>query len=102
MNWSRFDGTNPIHSVSIRPAGLISLIFFNPNIRYLFLDGESHFEVELSRISSMQILTDGTSPGGETQIKTSKYLVLKLGKDSVQLKSQRTRSSSVASICLIS
>lgn len=35
------------------------------NVRYLFLDGESHFEVELSRISSMQILTDGTSPGGE-------------------------------------
>ncbi|TKS87171.1 Zinc finger FYVE domain-containing protein 21 [Collichthys lucidus] len=34
------------------------------NHRYLFLDGESHFEVELSRISSMQILTDGSSPGG--------------------------------------
>uniref|UniRef100_A0A7N6BD79 FYVE-type domain-containing protein n=1 Tax=Anabas testudineus TaxID=64144 RepID=A0A7N6BD79_ANATE len=33
------------------------------NHRYLFLDGESHFEVELSRISSMQILTEGTSPG---------------------------------------
>ncbi|XP_056915058.1 zinc finger FYVE domain-containing protein 21 isoform X1 [Takifugu flavidus] len=33
------------------------------NHRYLFLDGESHFEVELSRISSMQILPDGTSPG---------------------------------------
>ncbi|XP_029972295.1 zinc finger FYVE domain-containing protein 21 isoform X1 [Salarias fasciatus] len=39
------------------------------NHRYLFLDGESHFEVELSRISSMQILTDGTSPG-ETDIHT--------------------------------
>lgn len=38
---------------------------FNPTTRYLFLDGESHFEVELSRISSMQILTEGTSPGGE-------------------------------------
>ncbi|XP_040056313.1 zinc finger FYVE domain-containing protein 21 isoform X3 [Gasterosteus aculeatus] len=34
------------------------------NHRYLFLDGESHFEVELSRISSMQILTDGSSPAG--------------------------------------
>ncbi|CAN9502661.1 unnamed protein product [Ophioblennius macclurei] len=34
------------------------------NHRYLFLDGESHFEVELSRISSIQILTDGSSPGG--------------------------------------
>ncbi|XP_061891005.1 zinc finger FYVE domain-containing protein 21 isoform X1 [Entelurus aequoreus] len=33
------------------------------NHRYMFLDGESHFEVELSRISSMQIQTDGTSPG---------------------------------------
>ncbi|XP_034715281.1 zinc finger FYVE domain-containing protein 21 isoform X1 [Etheostoma cragini] len=33
------------------------------NHRYMFLDGESHFEVELSRISSMQILTDGSSPG---------------------------------------
>lgn len=35
-------------------------------LRYLFLDGESHFEVELSRMSSVQILTDGTSPGGES------------------------------------
>ncbi|KAM8913168.1 zinc finger FYVE domain-containing protein 21 isoform 2-T2 [Spinachia spinachia] len=35
------------------------------NHRYLFLDGQSHFEVELSRISSMQILTDGSSPTGE-------------------------------------
>ncbi|KAM8913171.1 zinc finger FYVE domain-containing protein 21 isoform 5-T5 [Spinachia spinachia] len=34
------------------------------NHRYLFLDGQSHFEVELSRISSMQILTDGSSPTG--------------------------------------
>ncbi|XP_028995804.1 zinc finger FYVE domain-containing protein 21 isoform X1 [Betta splendens] len=33
------------------------------NHRYLFFDGETHFEVELSRISSMQILTDGASPG---------------------------------------
>jgi len=41
---------------------------FGLNIRYLFLDGESHFEVELTRISSMQILTDGTSPGGESVI----------------------------------
>ncbi|XP_061741680.1 zinc finger FYVE domain-containing protein 21-like [Nerophis ophidion] len=37
------------------------------NHRYMFLDGESHFEVELSRISSMQIQTDGTSPGGENR-----------------------------------
>uniref|UniRef100_A0A4W4GS10 FYVE-type domain-containing protein n=1 Tax=Electrophorus electricus TaxID=8005 RepID=A0A4W4GS10_ELEEL len=34
------------------------------NHRYLFLDGDSHFEVELSRISTMQVLTEGSSPGG--------------------------------------
>ncbi|XP_066550113.1 zinc finger FYVE domain-containing protein 21 isoform X2 [Amia ocellicauda] len=34
------------------------------NHRYLFLDGESHFEVELSRISSVQVLTEGFTPGG--------------------------------------
>ncbi|TST98573.1 Zinc finger FYVE domain-containing protein 21 [Bagarius yarrelli] len=36
------------------------------NHRYLFLDGESHFEVELSRISTMQVLTEteGLTPGG--------------------------------------
>ncbi|KAG5857701.1 hypothetical protein ANANG_G00022180 [Anguilla anguilla] len=33
------------------------------NHRYLFLDGESHFEVELSRITSMQVLTEGVTPG---------------------------------------
>ncbi|XP_023850164.1 zinc finger FYVE domain-containing protein 21 isoform X1 [Salvelinus sp. IW2-2015] len=32
------------------------------NHRYLFLDGESHFEVELSRISSMQVLTEESTP----------------------------------------
>lgn len=46
-------------AASVQPACVV-------NRRYLFLDGESHFEVELSRISSMQILADGTSPGGET------------------------------------
>ncbi|KAJ8290343.1 hypothetical protein GJAV_G00011660 [Gymnothorax javanicus] len=34
------------------------------NHRYLFLDGESHFEVELSRITTMQVLTEGFTPGG--------------------------------------
>ncbi|XP_031436836.1 zinc finger FYVE domain-containing protein 21 isoform X2 [Clupea harengus] len=35
------------------------------NHRYLFLDGDSsHFEVELSRISSMQVLTEGSTPEG--------------------------------------
>ncbi|KAM9571336.1 zinc finger FYVE domain-containing protein 21-like isoform 4-T4 [Salvelinus alpinus] len=34
------------------------------NHRYLFFDGESHFEVELSRISSMQVLTEESTPEG--------------------------------------
>ncbi|XP_043930442.1 zinc finger FYVE domain-containing protein 21 isoform X2 [Protopterus annectens] len=34
------------------------------NHRSLFLDGENHYEVEFSRISSVQILTDGFTPGG--------------------------------------
>lgn len=34
------------------------------NHRYLFLDGESHLEVELSRITSIQVLTEESSPGG--------------------------------------
>ncbi|RVE66342.1 hypothetical protein OJAV_G00106240 [Oryzias javanicus] len=33
---------------------------------YLWLDGETHFEVMVSRISSMQILTDAASPGAES------------------------------------
>ncbi|KAL2098637.1 hypothetical protein ACEWY4_005117 [Coilia grayii] len=37
------------------------------NHRYLFLDGDSsHFEVELSRIASIQVLTEGSTPGGGT------------------------------------
>ncbi|XP_051942117.1 zinc finger FYVE domain-containing protein 21 [Hippocampus zosterae] len=34
------------------------------NHRYLFLDGENNFEVELSRIISIQVLTDATNPTG--------------------------------------
>ncbi|XP_041132686.1 zinc finger FYVE domain-containing protein 21 isoform X2 [Polyodon spathula] len=34
------------------------------NHRYLFLDGDSHLEIELSRVSSFQILTEGFTPGG--------------------------------------
>ncbi|XP_006003398.1 zinc finger FYVE domain-containing protein 21 isoform X1 [Latimeria chalumnae] len=33
------------------------------NHRYLFLDGESHFEVELAKISTVQVLTEGLTPG---------------------------------------
>ncbi|XP_030626979.1 zinc finger FYVE domain-containing protein 21 [Chanos chanos] len=39
------------------------------NHRYIFLDGDRHFEVELSRISSMQVLTEGSSSaGGSTRV----------------------------------
>ncbi|XP_053330443.1 zinc finger FYVE domain-containing protein 21 isoform X2 [Spea bombifrons] len=34
------------------------------NHRYLFLDGESHYEIEVARISAVQILTEGFTPGG--------------------------------------
>ncbi|XP_053330442.1 zinc finger FYVE domain-containing protein 21 isoform X1 [Spea bombifrons] len=33
------------------------------NHRYLFLDGESHYEIEVARISAVQILTEGFTPG---------------------------------------
>uniref|UniRef100_A0A8C7YKQ3 Zinc finger, FYVE domain containing 21 n=1 Tax=Oryzias sinensis TaxID=183150 RepID=A0A8C7YKQ3_9TELE len=36
---------------------------------FLLLDGETRFEVPVSRISSMQILTDAASPGGESVLK---------------------------------
>ncbi|KAM9293873.1 zinc finger FYVE domain-containing protein 21 isoform 1-T1 [Gastrophryne carolinensis] len=35
------------------------------NHRYLFLDGEDHFEIEVARISTVQILTEGFNPGGK-------------------------------------
>ncbi|KAG8561335.1 hypothetical protein GDO81_015323 [Engystomops pustulosus] len=34
------------------------------NHRYLFLDGEDHYEIEVARISTVQILTEGFTPGG--------------------------------------
>ncbi|XP_075471087.1 zinc finger FYVE domain-containing protein 21 isoform X2 [Ascaphus truei] len=34
------------------------------NHRYLFLDGENHYEIEVARISTVQILTEGFTPGG--------------------------------------
>lgn len=34
------------------------------NHRSLFLDGENHYEIEFSHISSVQLLTDGFTPGG--------------------------------------
>ncbi|CAJ0926256.1 unnamed protein product [Ranitomeya imitator] len=34
------------------------------NHRYLFLDGENHYEIEVARVSTVQILTEGFTPGG--------------------------------------
>ncbi|XP_006018105.1 zinc finger FYVE domain-containing protein 21 isoform X1 [Alligator sinensis] len=33
------------------------------NQRYLFLDGDSHYEIEIAQISTVQILTEGFTPG---------------------------------------
>ncbi|XP_056151965.1 zinc finger FYVE domain-containing protein 21 [Lampris incognitus] len=69
------------------------------NHRYLFLDGESHFEVELSRISSMQVLTDGISPGGGTSRASGMLLHYKpMGsQDSQQLRMEAAEDKKVAS-----
>lgn len=32
--------------------------------RYLVLDGDSHYEIEIMQISTVQILTEGFTPGG--------------------------------------
>ncbi|XP_051871741.1 zinc finger FYVE domain-containing protein 21 isoform X2 [Pristis pectinata] len=34
------------------------------NHRYLYLDGENHFEIEVARIINVQVLTEGFTPGG--------------------------------------
>ncbi|XP_078090128.1 zinc finger FYVE domain-containing protein 21 isoform X2 [Mustelus asterias] len=34
------------------------------NHRYLYLDGENHFEIEVPRIINVQVLTEGFTPGG--------------------------------------
>lgn len=69
------------------------------NHRYLFLDGESHFEVELSRISSIQILTDGTSPGGGMSRASGMLLLYRpMGsQDSQQLRLEAAVDKKVAS-----
>ncbi|XP_032882947.1 zinc finger FYVE domain-containing protein 21 isoform X3 [Amblyraja radiata] len=33
------------------------------NHRYLYLDGENHFEIEVARIINVQVLTEGFTPG---------------------------------------
>uniref|UniRef100_A0A1A8GT66 Zinc finger, FYVE domain containing 21 n=1 Tax=Nothobranchius korthausae TaxID=1143690 RepID=A0A1A8GT66_9TELE len=72
------------------------------NHRYLFLDGETHFEVELSCISSMQILTDGLSPGGGTSRASGMLLHYKpMGSQDVQqLRLEVADDKKVASLWL--
>uniref|UniRef100_A0AAX7UH59 FYVE-type domain-containing protein n=1 Tax=Astatotilapia calliptera TaxID=8154 RepID=A0AAX7UH59_ASTCA len=71
------------------------------NHRYLFLDGESHFEVELSRISSMQILTDGTSPGGGSRASGMLLHYKPMGSQDVQqLRMEAADDKKVASLWL--
>uniref|UniRef100_H3D4B7 Zinc finger, FYVE domain containing 21 n=1 Tax=Tetraodon nigroviridis TaxID=99883 RepID=H3D4B7_TETNG len=72
------------------------------NHRYLFLDGESHFEVELSRISSMQVLTDGTSPAGGMSRASGMILHYKpMGsQDSQQLHLEAAEDKKVAALWL--
>lgn len=50
----------------ITVSPLLLSFYLSPSpLRYLFFDGESHFEVELSRISSMQVLTEESTPEGK-------------------------------------
>ncbi|XP_039318829.2 zinc finger FYVE domain-containing protein 21 isoform X2 [Saimiri boliviensis] len=44
------------------------------NQRYLFLDGDSHYEIEIAHISSVQILTEGFPPGGSNTRATGMFL----------------------------
>ncbi|XP_028837163.1 zinc finger FYVE domain-containing protein 21 isoform X2 [Denticeps clupeoides] len=68
------------------------------NHRYLFLDGDSHFEVELSRISSMQVLAEGSSPGGSTSRASGMLLQYKPpgSQDSQQLRMEAAEDKKVA------
>uniref|UniRef100_A0A3B3Q226 Zinc finger, FYVE domain containing 21 n=1 Tax=Paramormyrops kingsleyae TaxID=1676925 RepID=A0A3B3Q226_9TELE len=72
------------------------------NHRYLFLDGESHFEVELSRISSMQVLTEGSPPGGGSSRATGMILHYKAAgsRDLQQLRMEATDDKKTASAWL--
>ncbi|KAK2104838.1 Zinc finger FYVE domain-containing protein 21 [Saguinus oedipus] len=44
------------------------------NQRYLFLDGDSHYEIEIAHISTVQILTEGFPPGGGNARATGMFL----------------------------
>uniref|UniRef100_A0A8C5QDY6 Zinc finger FYVE-type containing 21 n=1 Tax=Leptobrachium leishanense TaxID=445787 RepID=A0A8C5QDY6_9ANUR len=62
------------------------------NHRYLFLDGENHYEVEVARISAVQILTDGFTPGGGNSRATGMLLQYKTPA-SVELKKMKFTTS---------
>lgn len=72
------------------------------NHRYLFLDGESHFEVELSRISTMQVLTEGSTPGGGMSRATGMLLQYKPpgSQDPQQLRMEAAEDKRTASAWL--
>ncbi|XP_072533498.1 zinc finger FYVE domain-containing protein 21 isoform X2 [Salminus brasiliensis] len=72
------------------------------NHRYLFLDGESHFEVELSRISTMQVLTEGSTPGGGMSRATGMLLQYKPpgSQDPQQLRMEAAEDKRIASAWL--
>ncbi|XP_062851846.1 zinc finger FYVE domain-containing protein 21 isoform X1 [Trichomycterus rosablanca] len=72
------------------------------NHRYLFLDGESHFEVELSRISSMQVLTEGSTSGDGASRATGMLLHYKPpgSQDSQQLRMEAADDKKSASTWL--
>ncbi|XP_029453909.1 zinc finger FYVE domain-containing protein 21 isoform X2 [Rhinatrema bivittatum] len=48
------------------------------NHRCLFLDGNSHYEIEFARISTVQILTEGFTPGGGNTRATGMLLQYKV------------------------
>ncbi|XP_006018107.1 zinc finger FYVE domain-containing protein 21 isoform X2 [Alligator sinensis] len=58
------------------------------NQRYLFLDGDSHYEIEIAQISTVQILTEGFTPGGGNTRATGMILQYKApgSEELVQLK----------------
>ncbi|XP_042194012.1 zinc finger FYVE domain-containing protein 21 isoform X2 [Callorhinchus milii] len=58
------------------------------NHRYLYLDGESRFEIEVSRIINVQVLTEGFTPGGNNTRATGMLVQYKAvsSQESKQLK----------------
>ncbi|XP_049754547.1 zinc finger FYVE domain-containing protein 21 isoform X2 [Elephas maximus indicus] len=72
-----FSGSGPWTDTSAVPLGATFLVTFGKsetpetmvcrlsnNQRFLVLDGDGHYEIEITRISTMRILTEGLPPGG--------------------------------------